>query len=140
MLLGVKRAFWVLGICVFCGFMYFTALPGNLPAGRDDDEGIAGTYVVNGVDPTGLEYSGTLVISEVGGNEYALEWIVTGSIARGRGVLAGSELAVDWESIAAADPRTGTAFFIIQPDGRMLGTRAVDGVDEPGTEEVFPDA
>lgn len=140
MLLGVQRAFWVVGLLIFCGFLYYTALPGTLPAGRDADDGIAGTYVVNGVDPTGLEYSGTLIISESGGNDYTLEWIVTGSIARGRGVLAGSELAVDWESVAAADPRTGSAFYIIQPDGRMLGTRTVDGVDEPGTEEVFPEA
>lgn len=140
MLLGVKRVIWVLGILVFCAFLYYTALPGRLPAGRDSDEGIAGTYVVNGIDPTGLEYSGTLVISEAGGNEYTLEWIVTGSIARGRGVLAGSELAVDWESVAAADLRTGTAFYVIQPDGRMIGSRTVDGVDEAGSEEVFPDA
>ena len=35
-------------------------LPGDA---LDDGEGILGTYVVNGTDPTGVEYSGTVMIT-----------------------------------------------------------------------------
>ncbi len=137
----MKRIWWLVGVVAFLVFLYITALPGNLAVGRDDDSGLAGTYTVNGVDPSGREYSGTLVITDTGADRYRLEWIVTGAIVSGTGVRAGNELNVEWETTAAAaGQRSGTGSYVIMPDGSMTGTRRVDGSDEVGTEEVFPSA
>jgi hypothetical protein len=103
--------------------------------------GIVGTYVVNGVDPNGTEYTGRLSITEGSDSgEVVIEWVVTGAIIHGEGRVDGDVLTVDW--VITDSPRgesTGTAEYEIMDDGRLIGTRAVDGVDVPGTEEIFPE-
>ncbi|MGI9608927.1 MAG: hypothetical protein ACR2NL_01395 [Acidimicrobiia bacterium] len=136
----MKRLWWVLGVVLFLVFLYFTALPGDLAVGRDDQTGLAGTYTVNGVDPTGREYSGTVVITSTGEDSYSLEWIITGSIVSGLGTQSGNELSVRWETTAAVANGTGSATYEIRPDGSMVGTRVVDGIEGSGTEEIFPEA
>jgi hypothetical protein len=136
----MKRLWWVLGVIAFGVLMYFTALPGDFAVGREGPSGLAGTYTVNGVDPTGLEYSGTLIVNETGTDAYALEWIITGSILTGSGTRVGNELIAEWESVAAAGPGRGTVTYVIGSDGTMSGVRTVDGFDDPGTEEIFPEA
>ena len=136
----MKRVWWVAGVIVFLGFLYFTALPGDLAVGRDDETGLSGTYTVNGVDPTGREYSGTLVITRTGTDTYALEWIITGSIVSGVGTHSGDRLLVDWETTAAVTSGTGRATYDIRSDGSMIGTRVVNGLEGSGTEEIFPEA
>lgn len=106
-----------------------------------DGPGLSGTYIVNGVDPLGVEYSGTVVIgrAEQPGS-YTVEWIVTGAIHEGLGVLSGDTFTVEWTTIRG--PRqgaTGTAEYTVTDDGRLLGTRTVDGLDDVGTEEIFPE-
>jgi hypothetical protein len=130
----------VVGAILFLGFLYFTALPGDLAVGRDDQTGLAGTYTVNGVDPIGREYSGTLVIAGTGADTYAMEWIITGSIVRGVGTHSGNRLLVEWETTAAVTSGTGRATYEIRADGSMVGTRVVDGIEGSGTEEIFPEA
>jgi len=118
------------------GGIAMCGLPGDT---LDDDEGIVGTYVVNGVDPAGVEYSGTVSIRSVDG-EYVVQWLVTGSIQEGTGRLVGDRLTVDWQTVT--DPRgasSGTAEYVVGDDGVLRGERRVDGVDEVGTEEIFPE-
>ena len=68
-----------------------------------DEEGIIGTYTVNGVDPVGIEYSGTVTIVETDvADEYAVEWIVTGTIQQGTGRLDGDRFEVEWVSVTDA--------------------------------------
>ncbi|MDY7101761.1 MAG: hypothetical protein S0880_11290 [Actinomycetota bacterium] len=114
------------------------AIPG---AALDDGPGLAGTYTVNGVDPVGTEYSGTVTI--VGTDDpdtFALEWIVTGTIQEGNAVLDGDVLTVDWETTSSSRGlSTGTAVYELDAEGVLHGERFVDGVAEPGTEEIFPD-
>ena len=128
-------------ILVALGLLYLTALPGDLPADSDGG-GFAGTYLVNGVDPTGLEYSGTVVISateEV--DRFDVEWIVTGGIQRGDGRLVGDTFEVRWETVASgAGAGGGSASYTVEPDGRLVGTKSVAGSDDVGTEEIFPSA
>ncbi len=128
----------MLGTAVFLVFLYFTALPNVFPAGTDG--GFAGTYIVNGEDTTGLEYSGTVVIvadADVGGDTFFVEWIV-GPIQHGTGVLSGDEFIVEWESEGTNGPISGEAVYVVADDGSMTGTRTVDGSDEIGTEELVP--
>jgi len=134
-----RRLWWLLIIAVGLVFLYFTALPGDLAVGRDDSTGIAGTYTVNGVDPTGLEYSGTAVIVDTGSG-YDIEWIVTGVIQRGIGTLVGDTLTATWEATSSAGGGSGRSIYIVGDDGALIGERFIDGVDEPGVEELFPEA
>lgn len=115
------------------------AIPG---ATLDDRPGVAGTYVVNGVDPVGIEYSGTVVIEATEDpGRYTIVWVITGAILEGEGVVDGDTFTVEWRTIRG--PRgdsSGTAVYLIEADGRLSGTRTIDGVDGTGTEEIFPES
>lgn len=114
------------------------AAPG---ASLEDGPGLSGTYVVNGVDPIGTEYSGTVVIEandEPG--RYHLQWLVTGGIQEGEGTLEGETLSVVWRTVSGPLGRSsGTARYRVGDDGRLTGTRTVDGAEGEGTEEIFPE-
>jgi hypothetical protein len=134
-----RRLWWLLIVAVGLVFLYFTALPGDLAVGRDDSTGISGVYTVNGVDPTGLEYSGTAVIVDTESG-YDIEWIVTGVIQRGIGTLVGDTLTADWEATSSAGGGSGRSIYTVRDDGALIGERFIDGVDESGIEELFPEA
>ena len=113
----------------------------TLPGSQvEDGPGLEGTYVVNGVDPLGTEYSGTVVITEGSGvDRFEISWLITGAILEGTGVRAGDELVVEWRT--REGPRgdsSGTALYRIGEDGILVGERLVDGLDAVGTEEIFP--
>lgn len=128
----------VLLVALSAGGIAMCGLPGD---SLDDGEGIVGTYVVNGEDPLGVEYSGTVTIAAGdSAGRYAIQWIVTGTIQEGVGTLDGDRLLVDWSTVTSArGTSTGTADYVVGDDGVLRGTRLVDGVDEPGTEEIFPE-
>jgi hypothetical protein len=138
----MRRIWWVVAVAAFLVMLYQCALPGDLAVGPDSHDGLAGTYTVNGVNTTGVEYSGTVVITAGDlPDSYDLEWIVTGSIQEGTGRLAGDRLTVEWETVSSAGGAgSGTADYTLEPDGRLVGTRSVDGLAEVGTEEIFPEA
>lgn len=127
----------VILVALSAGGIAMCGLPGDT---IDDGPGIAGTYVVNGVDPLGVEYSGTVTIAEADGGDYLIEWIVTGTIQRGTGRLVGDRFSVAWTTVTGGrGDSSGTAEYIVGDDGVMRGTRLVDGIDEAGTEEIYPE-
>lgn len=101
---------------------------------------LAGSYVVNGFDPLGTEYSGHLTIwagDEAG--SYRLQWIIVGSIQEGSGKVEGNQLIVNWHSIQGfAGESRGTAIYTITVNGELYGERAVEGYEPRGTETAFP--
>ncbi len=111
-----------------------------LTGGKDAaPDSIVGSYLLNGVDPTGAEYAGHLTI-EAGESpdEYRLQWIVNG-IQEGVGRLDGDRLEVTWATVSGVDPTArGKAVFDVQTDGSLIGTRTIVGVDAVGTEEAYP--
>jgi hypothetical protein len=133
--------YWIAGSLAFGLMLYTCALPGDLPADTES-VGLPGIYTVNGVDPEGVEYSGTVVIAATDEiNRFDVEWIVTGGIHRGIGVRTGTNLQVDWEAISSGGGTgSGIARYTIEQDGRLIGTKTVDGFDLAGTEEIFPGA
>ena len=157
----MRWVWWIVGIGAFLAMLYSCALPGELAVGRlDDREGLTGTYTVNGIDPTGVEYSGTLIILDaadavdratdraddgtadagIPDDALRLEWIVTGAVHEGIGVVAGDELTVEWRTVSSgAGGGEGTATYRIRADGSLVGTRHIDGVDTAATEEIFPE-
>jgi len=134
---------WAAGIVAFLLMLYFFALPGALPADEDRTGGLPGTYTVNGTDPNGGEYSGTVVIKAADGSPgtFEMEWIITGALQQGSGVRTGSELAVTWVSNTSGDDREirGTGTYVIGDDGRLTGTWQVEGGTGTGSEEIVPE-
>ena len=130
-----------MAIVAFALMLYTCALPGDLPADDDQGVGLAGTYSVNGVDPLGVEYSGTVIITTTDVvDRYEIEWIVTGGIHGGIGELDGSIFEVEWaEIVSSGGSGRGTASYRVGPDGVLRGTRSVSGFPDPGTEDIFPD-
>ncbi len=55
-------------------------------------------------------------------------------------MLDGDTLDVSWEATSSATGGSGRSVYTIESDGRLVGERLIDGVDEAGTEELFPDA
>jgi hypothetical protein len=109
------------------------APPGSVPD-------IVGSYVVNGVDPLGAEYSGVLTITPGGASgEYRFEWIVTGSVQEGHGVLTGNQVEVEWKTIDAQRSQSkGQTHYTITDVGELYGTRTVEGYAGEGREAAFP--
>jgi hypothetical protein len=101
--------------------------------------GIVGTYVVNGTDPSGIEYSGSMTIREADGGTYPVSWIITGAVQEGSGTRSGDTFEVTWTGVdGGGSDFSGTATYTIAADGSMQGVRRIDGIDREGIEEVFP--
>ncbi|MEA1903605.1 MAG: hypothetical protein U9N56_08780 [Actinomycetota bacterium] len=125
------------------GFLILSiGLTACLPTAQlEQGPGIIGTYVVNGLDPIGTEYTGRLNISRGSdANDVIFEWIITGAIIRGEGTQRGNIVELTWETITSPQgTSTGTAEYEVLDDGYLIGTLHVDGTDEVGTETVYPD-
>jgi len=114
------------------GEMSPDADPTNIPD-------LVGTYVVNGVDPIGDEYGGHLTITA--GDEtgsYNFQWIVSGGIQVGFGVVKGNQLLVEWQTIEGAASAQGTASYTITETGQLYGTRSSESLVGKGEEQAYP--
>lgn len=101
---------------------------------------LEGDYAVNGFDPLGTEYSGTLsIFSTDTPGEYTMQWIIVGNIQEGQGTLVGNTLQVEWRSLEEFNDQIfGTAIYTVTVNGELYGTRLVDGVTGAGTEKAYP--
>lgn len=101
---------------------------------------LAASYSVNGVDPQGTEYGGNLQLrpGDAPGT-YALQWIITGSIQEGFGLLQGNQLLVRWRTTDGIELGvTGLTTYTITTEGELYGPRTIDGVEKAGEEKAFP--
>jgi hypothetical protein len=114
--------------------------PLGADAPADNVPDIVGSYALNALDPTGEQYGGTLTISAgAAPNEYHLQWLVSGGIHEGTGVLEGNQLTAAWHSVQGTDQDvSGSASYIVTVNGELYGTRTIDGVEKPGTETAYP--
>ncbi|MDX2468470.1 MAG: hypothetical protein QNL12_14220 [Acidimicrobiia bacterium] len=102
------------------------------------DGSLEGTYYVNGFDPQGVEYGGHLTITTTADpTTYEMQWIVTGSVQQGIGVVDGGQLLVEWDAIEGFDTQ-GTAIYEIGEEGELNGERIVAGEEGAGSEEAIP--
>lgn len=107
--------------------------------GTDTPNEIGGTYYVNGTDSRGTEYGGQLILTPTDNpDEFAMQWIITGSVQTGIGTWDGTTLDATWSTIEEFEPASGTAAYTIQGDGTLIGERHMDGLDGVGYEEAFP--
>ncbi|MEA2011193.1 MAG: hypothetical protein U9N78_10860 [Actinomycetota bacterium] len=114
--------------------------------GADPTGEIAGTYYVNGIDSREIEYGGRLEITAAADepDRFELQWIITGSVQLGTGVLDGDVLEAKWSTVEGLvnredmDASHGTVTYTIETDGTLNGIRTTAGLTETGTEEAFP--
>jgi len=106
--------------------------PNATPTPADDDE-YTGRWIIEGTDPRGVEYAGSLVI-EAEEDAYSLRWIVTGSLRQGTADEEGDELVGEWvQSEGIETGLTGTARIRVDDDV-LTSTVTVDGVPGEGLE------
>lgn len=74
---------------------------------------LEGTYAVQGRNPNGSAYSGTVTITVQNDIAY-LQWSIAGTTYRGQGRLAGTVLTIDW---GAKDP----VIYQVNSDGTLAG-------------------
>lgn len=106
------------------------------PAEAGEVGDLSGRYVVNGLDPLGSEYGGSLRI-EGGPTLYTLTWVVTGSLQEGDGEVVGNRLEVRWRTVDGP-PSRGEADYVVTTAGELDGVRTVEGYPGSGTEQAFP--
>ncbi len=125
----------VLTLALIATFFAACAFPEE---GFDGD--LEGEYYINGFDHQGTEYGGSLTISTADeSGTYEMQWIITGSIQTGTGVLSGNQLTAEWDAVEGYDTASrGTAVYEITDDGELIGERRVQGQPGTGTEEAFP--
>ena len=114
--------------------------PLGADAPADNVPDILGSYALNATDGTGEEYGGTLSIFPGDApNEYKLQWLVSGGIQEGIGVLEGNQMTFTWQSAAGtAQNLTGHGVYTVTVNGELYGVRYIDGVEEPGQEAAYP--
>lgn len=79
-------------------------------------DGVGGTYHVEGKNPAGGRYEGTVVISGDATSGYSFQWTIGESQYAGTGTLADDTLTVDW---GEADP----VVYKVSADGSELKGR-----------------
>jgi hypothetical protein len=100
---------------------------GSEKAERTGGSGIAGDYNLNGKNPNGSAYKGTLSITPKGGG-YAFAWSNNSS---GFGVKQGNSL-----SVGIGGSRCAFVAYEIKPDGMLEGVWGGYGSDRTGTEKA----
>ena len=109
------------------------------PADPNQLPNLVGIYGVNGVDPAGENYGGTLTIQPGDTPDtYQLQWIVTGAIQQGEGHVQGNQLVGTWWTLEGIAQARGTFTYTITTLGELDGTRTVEGFERSGWEKAFP--
>ena len=115
--------------------------PGEMSPDADPNQlpDLVGTYVINGVDPIGDAYGGhlTIIAGDATGT-YRLQWIVTGGIQEGFGLIKGNQLLVEWQTIEGSELAKGTAKYTITETGQLYGTRTSETLSGQGEEQAYP--
>lgn len=122
---------WTVGIVLAVVILAWVTSP-NPGSPDDDGDPFTGRWLINGEDPFGTEYSGSLTIAAVDGS-YRLDWIITGALLEGTGRQASGELQVEWSGTIAGQAVAGTATYTV--DGEAIeGVLSIDGVEGLGEE------
>jgi hypothetical protein len=113
-------------------------LAADAPA--DHVPSIVGSFALNATDGSGEQYGGTLsIFAGDSPNQYKLQWLVSGDIQVGTGILEGNQLTFTWASSdVSAQKLSGHGTYTVTINGELYGDRYIDGVDKPGHEAAYP--
>ncbi|MEN6485775.1 MAG: protein kinase [Syntrophobacteraceae bacterium] len=92
---------------------------------------IEGKYAIDGTNPSGTKYRGTVTIKR-SGTGFAFEWLIAKKTTTGFGVLSGNTLSVSYK---LSNGTTGSAIYTVSPDGVLRG---LWGANAKGTEVLTP--
>lgn len=106
-----------------------TAVTHELIAASD----LIGSYAVEGTNPNGGAYQGTLEITQPG-EYYDIEWVIAGEVITGTGLLQQNVLSVSWGGAGCV-----AQYYSLQADGSLIGVWFwVSRPDSLGTEYLAP--
>jgi hypothetical protein len=83
-----------------------------------------GPYTVQGRNPDGSGYTGTLDLAAGPNGTALVTWRVAGTTVRGIGLLVGQTLSVAYP---AGNGAVGLAVYEVRPDGQLEGPWTADG-------------
>ncbi|MEM0980531.1 MAG: hypothetical protein AAGH78_09665 [Cyanobacteria bacterium P01_H01_bin.58] len=92
---------------------------------------IEGTYTINGTNPSGSEYEGTMTISRETGKFYTVDWQIGEQEFQGLGLLEAQSLSVGW-----GDASCLVVAYEVADQTLGKGRWFVLGEEEIGTEHV----
>jgi len=92
----------------------------------------AGTYDVTGANPDGAQYTGTLVLEQIGMLSFRLTWTIGSDTIEGVGMVSGLTFATAFS--LGGQPSMG--IYEIKPDGEMVGQWTIMGAFGGGTENL----
>lgn len=93
-----------------------------------------GTYDVTGANPDGTQYTGTLLLEQIGLLSFRLTWTIGSESIEGVGMVSGLVFATAFS--LGGQPSMG--IYEIKPDGEMSGQWTIMGAFGSGTETVRP--
>jgi hypothetical protein len=92
----------------------------------------AGNYDVTGANPDGTQYTGTLVLEQIGLLSFRLTWTIGSESIEGVGMVSGLVFATAFS--LGGQPSMGV--YEIKPDGEMVGQWTIMGAFGSGTETL----
>lgn len=92
------------------------------------------SFTIQGANPDGSTYGGTLLLQQDGTASYRVEWQVGGQRIPGVAMAAGNILSAAY----VLNGQVGLVIYQIQPDGRMSGPWTLQGSRGVGTETLIP--
>lgn len=93
-----------------------------------------GNYEVNGTNPDGSTYTGSMTIQQVGLASWRVRWQIGQSQVEGYAMSVGSVFSVGF----VVGDRPGMSIYEVAPDGGMSGQWTLVGSSAIGTENLTP--
>ena len=94
----------------------------------------SGVYDISGTNPDASLYSGTMVLTQVGGSSFRITWNVGTNSIEGVGMVSGLHLAVVFQ----LGDQTAMGMYDLRPNGELSGIWTVIGSQATGTEVARP--
>lgn len=94
----------------------------------------SGLYDISGTNPDASMYSGTMMLTQVGGSSFRISWTVGNNTIEGAGMVSGLTLAVVFQ----LGEQTAMGMYELRPNGELSGIWTVIGSQATGTEVARP--
>ncbi len=94
----------------------------------------SGTYDITGANPDGTEYTGTLMLTQVGLTTFRVVWTIGQDIIEGVAMVSGLTLATAF----SLGNQPGMGIYEIRRDGTLEGQWTVVGAFAQGRETARP--
>lgn len=95
----------------------------------------SGMYDVTGVNPDGTEYTGTMMLQQVGLSSFRIVWTIGSDAIEGVGMVSGLTLAT---AFTLGQGQTGMGIYEIKPGDVLEGVWTVVNAFASGRETARP--